>query len=155
MLSRVRIPSIIQRYNRSLSTVVTARPEPQVAENLLQIGTRSIFEQEHDQYRESCRKFYADHVIPFHNDWEKVGEVPRDLWKKAGANSMLCVTMPEKYGGAGLDISFAAVNWEEQSYANTSGPGWSLHSEIVAPYILHYGTEEQKQQYLPKMASGK
>lgn len=154
MLSRVRIPSIIQRYNRSLSTVVTARPEPQVAENLLQIGTRSIFEQEHDQYRESCRKFYADHVIPFHNDWEKVGEVPRDLWKKAGANSMLCVTMPEKYGGAGLDISFAAVNWEEQSYANTSGPGWSLHSEIVAPYILHYGTEEQKQQYLPKMASG-
>jgi alkylation response protein AidB-like acyl-CoA dehydrogenase len=80
--------------------------------------------------------------------------VPKDLWKEAGANGMLCVTMPEKYGGSGLDITFAAVNWEEQSYANTSGPGWSLHSEIVAPYVLHYGTEEQKQKYLPKMASG-
>ena len=125
-----------------------------MAESLLQIGTRSIFEQEHDLYRESCRKFYNDEVVPFHNEWEKKGEVPRELWKKAGANGMLCVTMPEKYGGAGLDVSFAAVNWEEQSYANTSGPGWSLHSEIVAPYILHYGTEEQKEQYLPKMASG-
>ena len=67
---------------------------------------------------------------------------------------MLCVTMPEEYGGAGLDVLYAAVCWEEQSYAGTSGPGWFLHSEIVAPYILHYGSEEQKQRYLPRMATG-
>ncbi len=76
----------------------------------------------------------------------------REVWKKAGSQGMLCVTMPEKYGGQGLDILYAAVNWEEQSYANTTGPGWFLHSEIVAPYLLHYGTEEQKMKYLPKMA---
>ena len=67
---------------------------------------------------------------------------------------MLCVTMPEEYGGLGLDILYSAVGWEEQSYANTSGPGWFLHSEIVAPYVLHYGTEEQKSKYLPNMING-
>jgi len=67
---------------------------------------------------------------------------------------MLCVGIPEEYGGLGLDILYSAVGWEEQAYANTSGPGWPLHSEIVAPYILHYGTEEQKRRYLPLMAAG-
>lgn len=67
---------------------------------------------------------------------------------------MLCVTMPEEYGGMGLDVLYAAVGWEEQSYANTTGPGFFLHSEIAAPYILHYGTSEQKARYLPKMISG-
>eukprot|EP00286_Rhodomonas_abbreviata_P005971 CAMPEP_0181326580 /NCGR_PEP_ID=MMETSP1101-20121128/21585_1 /TAXON_ID=46948 /ORGANISM="Rhodomonas abbreviata, Strain Caron Lab Isolate" /LENGTH=324 /DNA_ID=CAMNT_0023435065 /DNA_START=296 /DNA_END=1270 /DNA_ORIENTATION=+ len=62
--------------------------------------------------------------------------------------------MPEEYGGMGLDAKYAAVHWEEQSYANTTGPGWTLHSEIVAPYLLHYGNEEQKEKYLPRMASG-
>lgn len=71
-----------------------------------------------------------------------------------GEAGLLCVTMPEEYGGVGLDILYSAVGWEEQSYANTSGPGWFLHSEIVAPYILHYGTEEQKNKYLPNMING-
>jgi long-chain-acyl-CoA dehydrogenase len=100
--------------SRRLFSSVTTRPEPQVAETLLQIGTRAIFDTEHDQYRELCRKFYAEKVIPFHPQWEEQGEVPRQLWKDAGSNGMLCVTMPEKYGGAGLDVTFAAVNWEEQ-----------------------------------------
>jgi long-chain-acyl-CoA dehydrogenase len=156
MFSRVgtRIAVVSKRFHPRFSTTVTARPEPQVAETLTQIGVRTIFDHDHDLYRESCRKFYAEKCIPFHDSWEEKGEVPRELWKEAGSNGMLCVTMPEQYGGSGLDITFAAVNWEEQSYANTSGPGWSLHSEIVAPYVLHYGTEEQKQKYLPKMASG-
>lgn len=138
----------------SIDVDVQTRPEPQVAESLLQIGTRRIFQHEHDMYRELCRKFYEEHVVPYHAEWEEQGEVDRAVWKKAGENGMLCVTMPEEYGGLGLDILYAAVNWEEQSYAGTSGPGWFLHSEIVAPYILHYGTEEQKQKYLPPMCSG-
>lgn len=146
---------LTSRASRSLSGASgTFRPEPQAAESLIQIGTRGIFEQEHDMYRELCRSFYAKHVIPHHAGWEEKGEISRECWLEAGKQGLLCVTMPEKYGGPGLDILYAAVNWEEQSYANTSGPGWSLHSEIVAPYILHYGTEEQKMNYLPRMTSG-
>lgn len=105
-------------------------------------------------YRELVRKFYAEQVVPDHLKWEKDGQVPRELWKAAGESGLLCVTMPEEYGGHGLDVKYAAVTWEEQQYACTSGPGWFLHSEIVAPYILHYGTEDQKQKYLPRMATG-
>ncbi|CAE7442143.1 Acadl, partial [Symbiodinium microadriaticum] len=67
---------------------------------------------------------------------------------------MLCVTVPEKYGGLGVDVKYSAVHWEEQMYTLSSGPGFSLHSEIVAPYIMHYGTEEQKENCLPKLCSG-
>mmetsp|Transcript_10948 Transcript_10948/g.17844 ORF Transcript_10948/g.17844 Transcript_10948/m.17844 type:complete len:427 (+) Transcript_10948:78-1358(+) len=132
----------------------STRPEPQVASNLLQIGTRRIFEYEHDQYRELCRRFYEKNVIPFHSEWEKEGQVPRSLWTDAGENGLLCVTVPEEYGGMGLDVRYAAVHWEEQAYANTTGPGFFLHSEIVAPYIVNYGTPEQKEQYLPKLCTG-
>ncbi len=62
--------------------------------------------------------------------------------------------MPEADGGMGLDVKYAAVHWEEQAYANTTGPGFFLHSEIVAPYLVHYGTKEQKEQYLPRLCSG-
>lgn len=132
----------------------SSRPEPQVASSLLDIGTRRIFSFEHDAYRESIRKFYEAEVIPFHNKWEEDQMVSREVWKKAASNGMLCVTVPEKYGGLGLDVLFSAVGWEEQSYANCTGPGWFLHSEIVAPYIVHYGTEEQKLKYLPAMCAG-
>lgn len=67
---------------------------------------------------------------------------------------MLGVTVPEQYGGMGLDVLYSAVNWEEQAYSLNTGPGWALHSEIVCPYIVHYGTEEQKKNYLPKLVSG-
>ena len=72
----------------------------------------------------------------------------------AGRNGLLCVTMPEKYGGPETDILHSNIVWEEQGYSLCTGPGFALHSEIVAPYILHYGTEEQKLKFLPKMASG-
>lgn len=131
-----------------------SRPEPQAASSLLQIGTRRIFDFEHDQYRELCRKFYEKKVIPFHSKWEEDGHVPRELWREAGEAGLLCVTVPEEYGGMGLDIRYAAVHWEEQAYANTTGPGFFLHSEIVAPYLMHYGTPEQKEKYLPKLCTG-
>ena len=139
---------------RSLSAIVGERPEAQVCDDLLQIGSRRIYSQEHDMYREMLRNFYQEKVVPFHEEWENAGEVPRELWTDAGANSMLGVTMPEEYGGLGVDILYSSVNWQEQSYAGTTGPGWALHSEIVCPYILNYGTEEQKQEYLPKLCSG-
>jgi long-chain-acyl-CoA dehydrogenase len=105
-------------------------------------------------YRSTCRNFYETNCKPFHREWEDLGEVPRDLWKQAGNEGMLCVTTPEAYGGLGLDILYSSVHWQEQSYSFCTGPGFSLHSEIVAPYVLHYGTEEQKQEWLPKMISG-
>ena len=115
---------------------------------------RTIFTAEHDLFRAEVRKFYEREIVPHHAQWEKDGVVPRSAWKKAGDAGFLCATMPEEYGGAGVDRYYSAILMEEQARANTSGPGWSLHSDIVAPYILSYGTEAQKQKYLPKMATG-
>ena len=101
-----------------------------------------------------ARKFFEDEAVPFHDQWEKDGEVSRDLWRKAGQNGLLGTTMPAEYGGAEADILYAAIVWEEQSYSGCTGPGFALHSEIVMPYLLHYGTEEQKQKFLPPLISG-
>ena len=78
----------------------------------------------------------------------------RAVWNKAGENGFLCMTMPEEYGGAGADKLYSVVQMEELARGGFSGIGYGLHSEIVAPYILHYGTEDQKQKYLPQLASG-
>ncbi|CAN0573346.1 unnamed protein product, partial [Laminaria digitata] len=91
---------------------------------------------------------------PYHEQWEKDGQVSRELWRKAGELGFLCPTMPEEYGGVGADFRYSAVVMEEVAYAGLTGIGWGLHSDIVAPYILHYGSEEQKQHYLPKLVSG-
>ena len=115
---------------------------------------RTLFTEEHQLFRESARKFFEHEVIPFHHEWEKQGMVPRELWLKAGNQGFLCCTMPEEYGGAGLDFSYSAILMEEQARAFSSGPGFALHTDIVAPYILHYGSEEQKKRFLPRMASG-
>ncbi len=115
---------------------------------------RTLFTEEHDLFRQSAKQFFEKEVAPYHDEWEKDGHVPRELWKKAGNLGFLCVTMPEEYGGAGLDFKYSTILMEEQTKVYASGPGFSLHTDIVAPYILHYGTEEQKKKYLPKMASG-
>jgi len=115
---------------------------------------REIFTPEHDMLREAARKFFEREVIPHHREWEKAGVAPRSIWKKAGELGLLCVNIPEAYGGGGADRLAAAVLIEEQARLGLSGPGFSTHSDIVAPYILHHGTEEQKQQWLPMMASG-
>ena len=78
----------------------------------------------------------------------------REVWRKAGANGFLCMTMPEQYGGSGADKLYSVAQIEALSAGGYSGIGYGLHSEIVAPYILHYGSEAQKQHYLPKLASG-
>lgn len=88
---------------------------------------------DHDIFRESCRRFYEEEVVPDHDKWEEQGHVPRELWQAAGASGLLGITMPEEYGGVGADILYAAINWEEQSYTGCTGPGWALHSEICMP----------------------
>src|ERR1700694_442961 len=115
---------------------------------------REIFSSEHDMFRESARKFFTREVVPHHRDWEKAGVAPRSVWKKAGEAGLLCVAQPTEYGGAGADRLASAVLIEEQAYLGLSGPGFSTHSDIVAPYILNYGSEEQKLRWLPAMAKG-
>ncbi len=115
---------------------------------------RTLFTPDHEAFRDSFRRFIANEVVPFHDAWEEQGYVAREVWNKAGDNGFLCTSMPEAYGGADADKLYSVIQMEELARAGTSGIGYSLHSEIVAPYILHYGTEAQKSHYLPKLASG-
>ena len=115
---------------------------------------RTLFSPEHEAFRDSFRRFMEKEIAPFHAEWEEQGYVDRAVWNKAGDNGYLCMTMPEEYGGAGADKGYSIVTMEELARGGWTGIGYSLHSEIVAPYILHYGTEEQKKKYLPRLASG-
>ena len=115
---------------------------------------RSLYTPEHEAFRDSFRRFMAKEIAPFHEAWEEQGYVDRAVWNKAGENGFLCMTMPEEYGGAGADKLYSVIQMEELSGAGFSGIGYGLHNEIVAPYILRYGTEAQKKHYLPKLASG-
>lgn len=115
---------------------------------------RTIFNEEHDMMRASARRFMETEVAPHHERWEEQGYVDREIWNKAGEAGFLCASMPEQYGGAGADILFSAILMEEQSRIGATGLGFGLHSEIVAPYILHYGSEYLKSHYLPKLATG-
>ncbi len=115
---------------------------------------RSLFNADHEAFRDSFRRFVDKEIAPFHADWEEQGYVDREVWRKAGANGFLCMTMPEQYGGASADKLYSVVQMEELSAGFYSGIGFGLHTEIVAPYLLRYGTEDQKKRYLPKLASG-
>ena len=115
---------------------------------------RTLFSPDHESFRDSFRRFLDKEVAPFHADWEDQGFVDRDVWRKAGANNFLCMGMPEEYGGSGADKLYTVVQLEELAKGGYSGVGFSLHSEIVAPYILRYGTPAQKQKYLPPLARG-
>lgn len=115
---------------------------------------RSIFAPEHDMWRDSVRKFVEKEIVPFHDEWEKDGIVPRELWLKAGEAGMLCCTVPEEYGGLGADYLYDVIVFEELWRAGASGPGFLIHTDLVATYILAFGSEEQKKHWLPKMVRG-
>ncbi|MBT6274949.1 MAG: acyl-CoA dehydrogenase [Chromatiales bacterium] len=115
---------------------------------------RTIFSTEHDIFRATVQRFVAEHVTPFHSDWEQAGEVPRELWLKAGELGLLCCNVPEQYGGMGGDFLLSAILVEEFALAGATGPTFYLHSDIVAPYLVDFGTEAQKAQWLPRMATG-
>ncbi|NRH27326.1 acyl-CoA dehydrogenase [Pseudomonas sp. MS19] len=115
---------------------------------------RTIFSSDHELFRDSVRKFLEQDAVPFHAQWEKDGFIDRALWNKAGEAGMLCSHIPEEYGGIGADFLYSTVVIEEIGKLGLTGIGFSLHSDIVAPYILHYGSEALKQKYLPKMVTG-
>ena len=115
---------------------------------------RTLFSEEHDMFRESVRRFMERELAPHHEAWEEAGEVPRWAWKKAGEQGFLCVAIPEEWGGVGADRRYSIILMEEQARLNLTGLGFALHSDIVAPYIHHYGTAEQKLAWLPKMTTG-
>lgn len=116
--------------------------------------TRRLFNEEHEAFRETVRKFIEREIEPHHYQWEQDGIVPRELWLKAGAAGLLCCTVPEEYGGLGLDYLFDVVVFEEMARSGFTGPGFMIHCDLVATYIKSFGTEEQKRKWLPKMVSG-
>ena len=115
---------------------------------------RSLFSDEHDMFRDMVRKFIAAEITPHYDKWEKAGIVPREVWTKAGALGILCPTVPEEYGGAGGDFLHSAVVVEEMALAGAMAPTFYLQSDIVAPYLVHFGSERQKREWLPAMVRG-
>ena len=118
---------------------------------------RTIFEAEHRDYRESVRRFLAAEVVPHHQQWEREGIVPRELFAKAARQGMLAMSVPEAYGGAGAsDFRFNQIVVEEVAYAGVAGSGLgiTLHNDICLPYFLAYCDQEQRERWLPGIADG-
>ncbi len=112
------------------------------------------YTEEHRIFRNSVRKFYEKEVTPYVDQWEEDGIVPRSAWKKMGDQGFLCMQVPEAYGGVGVDFLYSVILMEELARTNHFGLAAFLHSDIVVPYIMSYGSEEQKQRYLPGCVSG-
>ncbi|WP_294190869.1 acyl-CoA dehydrogenase family protein [uncultured Sphingomonas sp.] len=117
------------------------------------VAGRQAYTEDHEAFRQTVRSFLAKEGQPFADQWNKDRLVPKSFWRQAGEVGMLCPTVPEAYGGLGLDFGYNAIVDEEMAYAGVPA-GFSLQSDIVAGYIEHYGSEEQKAQWLPKMVSG-
>jgi alkylation response protein AidB-like acyl-CoA dehydrogenase len=115
----------------------------------------SIYEQEHEDFRRSARAFMEKEVVPHHDQWEKDGQVSREVWRKAGEAGLLCFDVEEEYGGAGVkDFRYNTIVAEELARIGASGPGFPVHTDIIVPYISQLGTPEQKQRWLPGLVSG-
>lgn len=110
--------------------------------------------EEHKMMQGMIQEFISNEILDQVDEWEKNGMVSREIWTRAGELGLLCMDMPEMYGGGGLDFTFNSLFIEALAKKGINGPGFSLHSDIVAPYLLNYGTEAQKQKYLPAMAKG-
>jgi alkylation response protein AidB-like acyl-CoA dehydrogenase len=116
---------------------------------------RTIFSDEHHQFRATVARFVREEVAPFHDDWEREGMVPRELWKKAGEVGLLCTDVPTEYGGGGVpDFRYNVIVTEELVKVGASGVGFPLANDVIVPYLLAHATEEQKRRWLPGMAAG-
>jgi alkylation response protein AidB-like acyl-CoA dehydrogenase len=116
---------------------------------------RDLYEPEHDAFRDSVRAFCEKQIAPHHDDWEKAGIVPRELWLEAGKQGLLGTDVPEEFGGGGVkDFRYNCVISEEIIRVGGSGVGFMLHNDVVAPYLLKLATDEQKQRWLPGFCSG-
>lgn len=120
----------------------------------MQFLPRPFFTPEHDAFRDQVRRFCEQEVAPHHEAWERDHGVPLSLWQKAGENGLLCCWLSEEDGGPGADMLFDVIVSEELCRIGATGPGFNLHSLVVAPYIAHYGQPTLKQKVLPKMVSG-
>jgi alkylation response protein AidB-like acyl-CoA dehydrogenase len=115
---------------------------------------RTVFDSEQEMFRDSFRKFLLEEAVPHHEQWEKDGQVSRDFWLKAGQMGYLSPTVPEAYGGVEVDFRYNAIVAEEVANFGLTGIGFGLHSDIAVPYLMAYGTEQQKQKYLPGCVNG-
>jgi long-chain-acyl-CoA dehydrogenase len=120
---------------------------------VLNSAERTVFTEDHEAFRQTVRSWLQKEAVPHVDRWDEQGIIDRDLWLKGGEIGMLCPTVPEQYGGLGLDYGYNAVIDEEVAYAGAT-LGFALQSDIVVNYIISYGTEEQKREWLPKMVSG-
>ncbi len=121
---------------------------------MLQMDGRTAYTSDHDMFRDTVRKFLEREFLPHFDRWEAEGIIDRSFWRACGEAGLLCPTVPEEYGGLGLDFRYNAIIDEEIGYMAGTLSGTSLQSDIVVDYIVHYGTEAQKQLYLPRMISG-
>ena len=120
---------------------------------MIDMSARPVFDAELNLFRDQVRKFYEKALIPNLDRWEADGIIDRDFWLACGEAGILCPTVPTEYGGLGLDFRYNAVISEELFYAGSSS-GITLQSDIVADYIVNYGSAEQKAYWLPRMVSG-
>lgn len=122
--------------------------------SVLQTARPSWKTEDLDLFEDEIGKFFTRELAPHVESWRDNGVVDRWAWTKAGEAGLLCMSMPEEYGGAGGHFGYEQIFMEQQAKAGVEGFGAALHNCIVAPYILHYGTEEQKKRWLPRMATG-
>ncbi|TVS09748.1 MAG: acyl-CoA dehydrogenase [Gammaproteobacteria bacterium] len=117
------------------------------------LNDRKVYDSEHAIFREGVRRFFNAEMMRYRDEWDRAGTSPRDFWRKCGEAGFLCPQVPEEYGGAGADFRYNCIVAEETFYG---GPAINLgvHSDIVTPYLLHYGTPDQKRRWLPGMVSG-
>ena len=115
---------------------------------------RTVFREDHEMLRETMRRFIERECRPRQAQWDADGRVDRETWLKAGREGLLCTTLDPRWGGAGGDFGHSAVIIEELARSGIGGPGFGLHSDVIAPYIERLGTEAQKEKWLPRCVSG-
>ena len=115
---------------------------------------RAVFREDHEMFRDVARRFIDKESVPYLDEWEKAGIVPKEIWQKAGKAGLLCSCVSEEFGGPGGDYGHSAVMIEELARVNATAIGFTTHSEIVANYFVAYGNSEQNAKWLPGMVSG-
>ena len=115
---------------------------------------RTLFNSEHESFRDSIKQFADKEVVPHLQRWDEEGSVDRNIWRQCGDMGVLCPTVPEQFGGAAADRLFSMIVLEELAPLGGLGMSLSMHSDVVAPYLLAFGSSVVKETYLPKMVSG-
>ncbi|MEU4897139.1 acyl-CoA dehydrogenase family protein [Streptomyces sp. NPDC044780] len=116
---------------------------------------RTVFNEDHEAFRETIRDFIAAEVVPYYEEWREAGQAPREFYKKLGELGVFGIEVPEEYGGAGeTSFKFNAVITEETARAGVSFGGSSVHTALCLPYLLKYANEEQKRRWLPPFVTG-